>query len=66
MKFKKCPECFTNLSMEIRKCPSCDQKLKQGIDKHGYAKKVTDWKSYFLFLLSFVGVIAFIWWAFSK
>jgi hypothetical protein len=66
MRYKRCPECFTNLSVEIKECPFCGQKVKKSIDRHGYAKKVTNWKSYISFLLSLAIFIAFIWWAFFK
>jgi hypothetical protein len=63
---KRCPECFTNLSMSATVCPWCSQKLKNKVNKHGYAKKPIDWYAYIACFLSWVGVAIYIWWAFFR
>ena len=41
MRYKRCPECFTNLSIEIEECPSCGQKVKKSIDLLETLKLIT-------------------------
>jgi len=66
VRYKKCPECFTYLSVETKKCSYCGRKLKKSFDKYGYSKKPLDWKSYFVFFFSFITVTAYMWWAFFR
>jgi hypothetical protein len=63
---KRCPQCFSSLTMDEMVCPSCNQKLKASINKHGYAKKPVNWHAYLMCLLSWAGMALYIWWAFFK
>ena len=62
---KKCPECFTHLSLNTNKCPSCNTKLGQ-VDKLGFASRPFDWSGYLIAFVSIVGLCLFVWWGFFK
>ena len=62
---KKCPECFTYLSLNTTKCPSCNTKLGD-VDKLGFAKRPFNWMGYLTAILSILGLCVFIWWAFFR
>ena len=62
---KKCPECFSYIPLNALKCPSC--KIRVGeVDKHGMATKHTDWGSYLICFLAWVGLAIYIWFAFFR
>ncbi len=63
---KRCPGCFTALPMEEKVCPWCNQKVKKSVDKFGHARKPVNWNSYLICLLSWAGVMVYIWWVFLK
>ena len=63
---KRCPECFTNLPFETIVCPWCFQKIRNKIDKHGYAKKTTDWRAYLVCFITWTVAGLYIWWAFLR
>ena len=63
-RMKRCPECFVNLPFETAVCPWCNQKTKNRIDKHGYAKRPFNWAAYLSCFISWVVVVLYIWWAF--
>ena len=60
---KKCPECYTYVSLRTTKCPSCNTRLGE-VEKHGMAKKTIDFKSYLIALAAVLGFALYIWWAF--
>lgn len=60
---KKCPECYTYVSLRTTKCPSCNTRLGE-VEKHGMAKKTVDWNAYLLAFLAVLGFVIYIWWAF--
>jgi len=62
---KKCPECFTYLSLHIKKCPSCNTKLGD-VNKLGFATRPLDWAGYLIAIISILGFCLFIWWGFFK
>lgn len=62
---KKCPYCSVTLGMDVTQCHSCKAKVGKP-DKYGIAKKPFDWMSHLLFVISFAGLIYFIWWYFLK
>ena len=66
LRFKRCPDCYANMSVKATQCPACKQKLKLKIDKHGYAKKPINWFAYLSCLMSWIGLGLYIWWAFFK
>ena len=62
---KKCPECFSYMPLRVRKCPIC--KCRVGpVNRFGLATRPVDVKSYIVFALAFVALVAFIWWAFLR
>jgi uncharacterized protein with PIN domain len=60
---KRCPECYTYVSLRTTKCPSCNTRLGE-VEKHGMAKKTVDWKAYLMALVAALGFALYIWWAF--
>jgi len=62
---KRCPECFTELSLDAKICFSCNQKVGK-LGKHGLAKKPFNWLSYVICILSWLGFCLYIWWAFIR
>jgi hypothetical protein len=60
---KRCPECYTYVSLHTTKCPSCNIRLGE-VEKHGMAKKTVDWKAYAMAFIAVLGFIIYIWWAF--
>lgn len=55
---KKCHSCYTYVPLEANVCPYCNAKLGE-VGSHGMADKVTDWKSYIIFLLAFIAFVIF-------
>ena len=62
---KRCPYCSTPMPANSEKCFACGAKVGK-LGKFGLAKKPFDWKGYLIFILSFVGLGLYIWWAFFK
>ena len=60
---KKCPECYTYVPLRTDQCPSCKSRLG-GVEKHGMAKRPTDWKSYIVAFIAWLTLGVYIWWAF--
>ena len=60
---KRCPECYTYVSLRTTKCPACNAKLGV-VENHGMAKRPTDWKSYGVAFLALMILGIYIWWAF--
>ena len=60
---KKCHGCYAYVPLDATVCPSCKVKLGK-VGPHGMAQKVTDWKSYFAFLVAFAAFIIFCIYAF--
>lgn len=51
---KRCPECFTYVSLRETACPSCNTRLGD-VEPHGMAKRLVNWKAY---LYAFIAVVA--------
>jgi len=66
LRIKRCPDCYTNIPVHAVQCPSCKKKIKLKVDKHGYAKRPINWLAYFSCLMSWIGIVIYIWWAFFK
>ena len=64
-RFKRCPGCFINLSLDEVKCPSCGEKVGS-VDKNGLARRATDWKAYVVCIISWTVLGLYCWWAFLK
>lgn len=62
---KKCPECFTALSIDADRCTSCNQRVG-AVNDIGIAELPVDWMSYFNALLAASAFCFFIWWVFLK
>jgi len=62
---KKCPDCFTHLSLDATVCPYCKKKVGK-VDHQGMAKKPVDWKAYLICLLCWAGFGLYMWWAFFR
>ena len=62
---KKCPECYAYLPLHARVCTACNAKVGE-VDKLGFADRPFDWLGYLLAVVSVVGFIVFIWWAFFR
>ena len=62
---KKCPECFTYLPLGAKVCTSCHAKVGE-VNKLGFAVKPFDWKGYLLAVVTVVGFVVFMWWAFFR
>jgi len=60
---KRCPECFVNLPLDARRCFSCHARIGRA-DKHGMARKATNWVSYIVCIVSWTILILYIKWAF--
>jgi hypothetical protein len=60
---KKCHACYTYVPLDAEICPSCKVRLGK-VGPHGMAQKVTDWKSYFAFLVALAAFVIFCIYAF--
>lgn len=60
---KKCPYCSVPLGLNVDECFACKKKVGK-INKHGMADKPTNYGSYILCLLSWVGFYIYMRWAF--
>lgn len=60
---KRCPECFVSLPLDAKECFSCHTRVGK-VDKHGKARKRTNWISYLLCIISWAVLILYIKWAF--
>ncbi len=60
---KRCPECLNYVPLRTKICPGCKTKLGD-VQKHGMAKRKTDWMAYGGFFVAFVALAIYIWWAF--
>lgn len=63
-KYKRCPECFTRLPLDATECYSCDQKVIEGSDKYGLAKRPFDWTGYIRAIGLWILLGVYLWWAF--
>ena len=63
---KKCPACFASLPMDTKVCSYCNQRVKASTNKNGYANKPVNWYAYLMCLLSWAGLMIYIWWVFFK
>ena len=62
---KKCPSCYTYISLDAEICPSCKAKVGM-VDKHGMASKRVDWGSYVICIVAWIGFCIYAWFAFFK
>ena len=60
---KKCHECYTYVPLKAEVCPSCKTRLGK-VSRHGFAERITDWKSYVSFFVALVVFLIFCWYAF--
>ena len=60
---KLCYNCGTPLSMNAGKCYSCSHKVGEA-DRHGKARRPTDWIAYVVCIVAWAVFFAYIWWAF--
>jgi hypothetical protein len=60
---KRCPECSVNLPLDAKRCFFCNARVGKA-DKHGMARKTTNWISYLVCILSWTILIFYIKWAF--
>ena len=60
---KICHNCGTPLAIYSEECYSCHKKVGE-VDKHGKAKKPTDWMSYVICVISWAAFFGYIYWAF--
>ncbi len=60
---KRCPDCFINLPLEATYCYSCKARVGK-VDRHGKAKKKTNWYSYLACVISWGTLILYVRWAF--
>ncbi|WP_300667801.1 hypothetical protein [Desulfoluna sp.] len=63
--FKRCPYCFTNLSLTAETCLGCHKRVGK-VDRFGLAKKPINYLGY-LAAFMWVGIfIGYIWFAFIR
>lgn len=62
---KRCPECYTYVSLRAAKCPSCNSRLGE-VDTHGMAKRTVNWSAYFSAFLALLVLCVYLWWAFFR
>lgn len=62
---KKCHECYTYVPLEAEICPSCKARLGE-VTRHGFARRLTDWKAYTSFVIALIIFLIFCWYAFLK
>lgn len=60
---KRCPECFINLPIDAEQCHSCKTRVSD-VDRHGRARKKTNWYSYVTCIVAWGAFILYIRWAF--
>jgi len=60
---KRCPECYTYVSLRTTRCPDCHTRLGE-VERHGMAKRTIDWKSYVMAFIAMLAFVLYIWWAF--
>lgn len=60
---KKCPNCYEYLSLHAKVCTTCQAKVG-GVDKLGFAQKPFDWWAYLVAVVTTVGFVFYMWWAF--
>jgi hypothetical protein len=60
---KKCPDCYTNLTLDAVFCISCFKKVGK-VDKLGMARRPVDWRAYTICGISWLVFILYVWWAF--
>lgn len=63
LRVKRCPECFINLPLDAKRCFSCNTRVGRP-NKHGVARKGTNWISYIVCILSWAILIIYVKWAF--
>lgn len=53
------------MALEERVCSACGIRVGK-VDRFGMARKPTDWKSYLICFLAWLGFGLYIWWAFFR
>jgi hypothetical protein len=62
---KRCPECYTYVSLRVTQCPSCRSRLGE-VDSHGMAKRTVNWTAYLSAFFALLVLGIYIWWAFLR
>ncbi len=62
---KKCPECYEYIPLDAKVCKSCKTKVGE-IDKHGMAKRKTNWEANITAIVAWIIFFLYIWWAFIR
>ncbi|SCX91851.1 hypothetical protein [Desulfoluna spongiiphila] len=63
--FKRCPYCFTSLSLAAETCQSCHKRVGT-VDRYGLAKKPINYMGY-LAAVMWAGIfVGYIWFAFIR
>ena len=62
---KRCPECYTYVSLRVTQCPSCKSRLGE-VDSHGMAKRTVNWTAYLSAFFALLVLSIYIWWVFLR
>ena len=62
---KKCPYCQTHLPLAAETCTNCKKSVGP-LERHGAARKKTDWKAYTICIAAWTFFFIYIWWAFLR
>ena len=60
---KRCPECFTYVSLHETRCPSCNTGLGD-VEPHGMAKRTIKWKTYLSAFIAVAILCGYFYWTF--
>jgi hypothetical protein len=53
------------MPLNVLSCPACKERVGP-VDKHGMASKMPDYRSYFVSIVAFIGLLIFLYYAFFK
>lgn len=62
---KKCPYCHAHLPLDAEECTNCKKSIGI-VERHGSARKKTDWKAYTVCVIAWLVFFIYIWWAFLR
>jgi hypothetical protein len=60
---KKCPQCYTYLSLNAKVCHSCGAKVGP-VNRQGMAEKPPNIKGYVVAAIAILAFAVFVWWGF--
>ena len=63
--FKRCPYCFTSLSLDADVCIGCHKRVCE-VDRYGLAKRPVNYLGYLAAVMWVVIFIVYIWFAFIR